>query len=287
MNGLMVMAEMLSSADLSARHRRYANIIQRSGNSLLTIINDILDLSKVEAGKLDLEAVPVSPDTLIADVASLFSERAREKQLELVTYVDPQVPASVLGDPTRLNQILSNLVNNALKFTEKGGVMVSLKRADRDCDEGEIALDLHVRDTGIGIPEDKLDTIFDAFTQADQSTTRKYGGTGLGLSVCSKLADAMGGKMSIQSKEGKGSVFTLSVTLQIDKAQSVNSNAGEGLRIGLAVETPLTEKCLEIYLKAYGAELVALENADVVFASVARISQLAGLKAPIDRKSVV
>lgn len=283
MNGLMVMAEMLSSADLSTRHRRYADIIQRSGQSLLTIINDILDLSKVEAGKLDLEAVPVSPDMLVADVASLFAERAREKGLELVTYVDPNVPASVLGDPTRLNQVLSNLVNNALKFTETGGVIVSLKRSERSCAENEVALELHVRDTGIGIPADKLDTIFDAFTQADQSTTRKYGGTGLGLSVCSKLADAMGGKMSIQSKEGKGSIFTLSVTLPIHDAQFANHSSGNGLKIALAVDAPLIERSLELFIKAYGAERVDLADAgaDAVFASVTQINRVKSVQAPV------
>jgi len=181
MNGMMVMAEMLAAADLSPRHRRFAEIITRSGASLLTIINDILDLSKIEAGKLDLETVPFSPEALVEDVASLFWEKARSKNLELAVRIAPEVPTLVVGDPTRINQVVTNLVNNALKFTEAGGVTIDLScepAADR------AKLRIAVTDTGIGIPKDKIGTIFEAFGQADQSTTRRFGGTGLGLTVC-------------------------------------------------------------------------------------------------------
>lgn len=257
MNGLLVMADMLSAADLAPRHRRYANIIQRSGNGLLTIINDILDLSKVEAGKLDLECLPVSPDVLIADVASLFAERAREKGLELATIVDADVPQKLIGDPTRLNQIVTNLVNNALKFTEKGGVTIrlSLAATDNPAPEGAVCLALSVTDTGIGIPDDKIATIFEAFVQADQSTTRKFGGTGLGLSVCQRLADAMGGEIALESKLGAGSTFTLRVTLPVETEAPASVNP-QGLRARLAIGGELVCDALEHSLTGLGVSVI-------------------------------
>lgn len=216
MNGMMVMAEMLGAADLTPRHKRYAEIIHRSGNSLLTIINDILDLSKIEAGQLDLEVIPTSPERLITDISSLFWERARSKDLELATYASPAVPAEVLADPTRVNQIISNLVNNALKFTEQGGVLIRLDAetlGPKTC-----RLVFEVIDTGIGIPEDKIDHIFESFSQADQSTTRKFGGTGLGLTVCQRLVAAMSGNISVSSEPGKGSTFRVVFEAEISAA---------------------------------------------------------------------
>ena len=214
MNGMLVMAEMLSAADLSTRHRRYAEIIARSGNSLLTIINDILDMSKIESGKLDLEEQAVSLDTLASDVATLFWERSREKEVELTCYVSSDVPAEIIIDPTRINQIITNLVNNALKFTESGSVQIRIT-AKPSQTSAYARIKIEVEDTGIGIPQDKLETIFDAFSQADQSTTRRFGGTGLGLAVCRKLADAMGGTISVFSQMGKGSIFSLELEAPI------------------------------------------------------------------------
>ena len=211
MNGMMVMAEMLASADLSQRHRRYAEIITRSGASLLTIINDILDLSKIEAGKLDLEAVPFSPERMVEDVASLFWEKARSKGLELAVRIAPEVPLQVIGDPTRLNQVVTNLVNNALKFTETGGVTIDLSAEAQGPERA--AAHRRSRDTGVGIEASRIGAIFEAFSQADQSTTRKFGGTGLGLTVCRRLIDAMGGEIVVTSEVGKGSIFTVVVDL--------------------------------------------------------------------------
>ncbi len=207
MNGLLVMAEMLSAANLSMRHRRYAEIISRSGKSLLTIINDILDLSKIESGKLDLETAPFEPDAMVEDIACLFWEKARSNNVEIATYISPNTPQRILGDVTRLNQVVTNLVNNALKFTEKGGVEI---RVDGRLNKNgqRVRLRIDVIDTGIGIPADRLDQIFEAFSQADQSTTRKFGGTGLGLAVCKRLMHAMGGDVKVASAEGKGSCFT-------------------------------------------------------------------------------
>jgi two-component system, NarL family, sensor histidine kinase BarA len=244
MNGMMVMAEMLAAADLSSRHRRYAEIITRSGASLLTIINDILDLSKIEAGKLDLEAVPFSPEALAEDVASLFWEKARSKGLELVVRTAPEVPQLVIGDPTRVNQVVTNLVNNALKFTETGGVAIDLSM-DRS------RLKIAVTDTGVGIEQSRIGAIFEAFSQADQSTTRKFGGTGLGLTVCKRLVDAMGGEIVVTSAPGKGSTFTALVELAVERP-APQKPAMHGLAVALALPSPMLAGSLEKALDDLG-----------------------------------
>lgn len=258
MNGMMVMAEMLGAADLTPRHRRYAEIIHRSGSSLLTIINDILDLSKIEAGQLDLESIPVSPENLVADIASLFWERARGKGLELATYVAPQVPMEILTDPTRLNQIVSNLVNNALKFTERGGVLIRIDAENVSSETSRLIIE--VVDTGIGIPEDKIDRIFESFSQADQSTTRRFGGTGLGLSVCQRLVTAMQGDITVRSKPGHGSTFRVEIPAPVEAA-ALKQDA-INLRVGLALPEGLISVSIEQSLVDAGCQVVA-ENPDV------------------------
>ncbi len=248
MNGMMVMAEMLAAADLSARHRRYAEIITRSGASLLTIINDILDLSKIEAGKLDLEAVPFSPERLVEDVASLFWEKARSKNLELAVRIAPEVPVSVIGDPTRVNQVITNLVNNALKFTEFGGVTIDVAAVTQG---GASRLQIAVTDTGVGIEKHRVGAIFEAFSQADQSTTRKFGGTGLGLTVCKRLVDAMGGEIVVTSEPGKGSTFTVVADFAVETA-APERPALSGLSVALALTSPLTTRSIARALKDLG-----------------------------------
>jgi two-component system sensor histidine kinase BarA len=235
MNGMMVMAEMLAGADLSTRHRRYAEIITRSGASLLTIINDILDLSKIEAGKLDLETVPFSLERMVEDVASLFWEKARSKGLELAIRIAPETPELMLGDPTRLNQVITNLVNNALKFTDTGGVTIDIAASVTD---GNANLRIAITDTGVGIEQHRIGAIFEAFSQADQSTTRRFGGTGLGLTVCKRLVDAMGGEIIVTSEIGKGSVFTVAVTLAVEQAAPQRPALAD-MRLAIAVNQPL------------------------------------------------
>ena len=212
MNGMLVMSELLATAELSHRHRRYAEVIMRSGQSLLSIINDILDFSKIEAGHLELEKIPVDPSILIDDVLSLFWERATSKNLDIAAFIAPQVPRLIEGDPVRINQVLSNLVNNALKFTESGCVFVTVDIApDAPTTSDGFNLRISVSDTGIGIAEDKISSVFESFSQADQSTTRQYGGTGLGLAICKRLVSAMQGEIKLESQLGKGSTFSFTI----------------------------------------------------------------------------
>jgi two-component system sensor histidine kinase BarA len=208
MNGIMVMAEMLAAGDMPARQRRFAEVIAKSGSSLLAIINDILDFSKIEAGKMDLESVPVDLSDVVEDVCSLFWERASSKGLDLASYVDPATPRLVAGDPVRLRQVIGNLVNNAIKFTEAGGVLIEVEPDAA----GSVRISVH--DTGIGIAADKIGGVFGAFSQADQSTTRKFGGTGLGLAICKRLVDCMGGQFKVSSKLGRGSTFAFRLPVE-------------------------------------------------------------------------
>jgi two-component system sensor histidine kinase BarA len=211
MNGMMVMAEMLAAAPLSPRHLRYAEIITRSGKNLLHIINDVLDFSKIESGRIELEEIEFSIDAVVEDVASLFAERAREKELSLAVYIAPNVPLRHIGDPVRLSQIVGNLVNNGLKFTQRGGVTISV---ELDRLESKRLLCI-VEDTGIGIPKDQVDRIFSRFSQADSTITRKFGGTGLGLSISKQLAELMGGIVRVESSIGLGSRFIVSLPLLV------------------------------------------------------------------------
>ncbi|HEY1750402.1 MAG TPA: EAL domain-containing protein [Caulobacteraceae bacterium] len=244
MNGVMVMAEMLAAGELPPKQRRFAEVIAKSGASLLAIINDILDFSKIEAGKLELEAAPTDPAEVIEDVLALFWERARAKGLDLAAHIDPATPALIEADPTRLRQVIGNLVNNAIKFTETGAVMVQA------APKGE-RLRIAVRDTGIGIPRDKIPALFEAFTQADQSTTRRFGGTGLGLAICKRLAEAMGGRLGADSELGKGSTFALELPMKV-LAPAPEWPRLDGETAAVAVGGAATRTALQRYLKSAG-----------------------------------
>ncbi|NWG70119.1 MAG: response regulator [Parvularculaceae bacterium] len=275
MNGMLVMAELLSKSELPPRHKRYADVIVKSGQGLLAIINDILDFSKIEAGKLELERIPVSPVDVINEVVGLFWERASSKSIDLSAYVGPNVPEKIEGDPVRLNQILSNLLNNALKFTATGDVVVAARRVRSP--EGTCYVEFSVTDTGVGIPKEKQATIFEAFSQADQSTTRKFGGTGLGLAICQRLVEAMGGAIGVQSEEGKGSRFYFAFpTRIIEPARPPLESTGDKRAI-IAVAGSATPKVLSRYLEEAGisSQIVNRESAvvshtayaDIIFAA--------------------
>jgi signal transduction histidine kinase/DNA-binding response OmpR family regulator len=207
MNAVLGMADVLAETELNGEQCRYLDTIINNGTALLELINSILDLAKVESGRVSLEQVPFSPREVVERVLETLALRAHEKRLELVAQIDTQVPELVLGDPFRLRQILTNLVANAVKFTESGQVLVTLHP------EGETAglLQFEVHDTGIGIPENKLGSVFEPFTQADSSTTRQYGGSGLGLAIVARLVALMGGTAAAESRPGVGSVFRFSV----------------------------------------------------------------------------
>ena len=216
MNGILGMAELLSKSFLDTRQKTFVEIIMKSGTALLTIINDILDFSRLDAGQMQLKLAPFDPLEAVEDVATLLASRAAEKDIELIIRRTGDVPAMVNGDAGRFRQIVTNLLGNAVKFTESGHVVTTV--AGHACDDGRVMLDVIVEDTGIGIPADKLEAIFQQFSQVDGSSTRRHEGTGLGLAISERLAKLQGGTISVQSTEGAGSVFTLSLPLDVASA---------------------------------------------------------------------
>jgi signal transduction histidine kinase/DNA-binding response OmpR family regulator len=233
-NGIMGMTELALDTKLNTEQRNYLLLVKSSGESLLSVINDILDFSKVESGKLDLEMIEFNLYDCVGETMKTMALRAHQKGLELAYDADPDVPSQLLGDPGRLRQILVNLVGNAIKFTQHGEVLVAIESGSRD--PRGVELHFKVKDTGIGIPPEKQGLLFKAFSQADSSTTRKYGGTGLGLAISIRLAELMGGKMWVESREGDGSTFhfTARFAMAEGKAESV-SPALEAELLGLPV----------------------------------------------------
>ncbi|HEV3143569.1 MAG TPA: response regulator, partial [Gemmataceae bacterium] len=219
MNAIIGMTELALETPLMPDQQEYLNLVKKSADNLLYIINEVLDFSKIEAGRLELEAVDFSLRDVLGDVLGTMAPRAYQKNLELAGRVAPDVPDGLRGDPSRFRQIILNLVSNAVKFTEQGEILVDINRAGTNGSGQEIWLLASVSDTGIGIPKDKLELIFAPFTQADSSTTRKYGGTGLGLTICARLVELMGGRIWVESESGHGSVFHF--TLHLERAVSV------------------------------------------------------------------
>jgi signal transduction histidine kinase len=205
LNGVIGMCSLLLHSKLDTEQRNFAEIAKSSGESLLNLVSDILDFSKIEAGKLELESVPFNLRDLIENTVNILGHQARRKKLELLELVDPRIPATIQGDPSRIQQVLINFTTNAIKFTEAGEVVVRAELVEASADD--VAVRFTVRDTGVGIAEDRRDRLFKSFSQLDASTTRKHGGTGLGLAICKQIATLMNGEIGVKSQPGKGSEF--------------------------------------------------------------------------------
>ena len=212
MNGVIGFTDMLLDANLNGEQIECAQTIKRSGDGLLAVINDILDLSKIEAGQLEFEAVAFDPKAIAYDVCELVRPKSQGNPVVIMCHIDDEVPAYVNGDPARFRQVLMNLMGNATKFTEFGEIQLSVDMTEEK--DNRVELHCSVRDNGIGIPKDKLESIFKPFQQADSSTTRKYGGTGLGLPICRKIAQSMGGEVWAESESCKGSTFHFTASLE-------------------------------------------------------------------------
>ena len=221
MNAIMGLTELTLKTDLDEKQKDYLNKLKSSSTSLLGIINDILDFSKIDAGKMDIESIDFRLDDVMESLSDMFSTKTAEKEVEFVISIANDIPINLIGDPLRLRQALINLTGNAVKFTEKGEIVVSVT-AIRNTDK-HVRLEFSIKDTGIGIPEERLNKLFDSFVQADGSTTRKYGGTGLGLSISKNLIELMGGSIDVKSKLGQGTLFSFQLTFAKRNTKAINS----------------------------------------------------------------
>ncbi len=276
-NGVLGMTELLLCTVLDDEQRRFAETVQESGEALLAVVNDILDVSKLEAGKIELEEMDFDLVNTVENVAALMVGRAREKGLDIGIFIDPDAQGSYRGDPTRLRQILLNLLSNAIKFTEKGGVsvqvVVTCGTAVSPTDQ-LIPLRFEVRDTGIGMPESVRARLFQKFTQADSSISRRYGGTGLGLAICRQLIELMGGHIDVTSTPGKGSVFAFEILLRraeatiVDRAQIPAYL--KGLKALIVDDLPINLDIMTRQLAGFGIEASAVEDGFAALAELER-----------------
>jgi CheY-like chemotaxis protein/two-component sensor histidine kinase len=272
MNAIIGMLDLTLDTGLSDEQRENLKVAKDAAGNLLRLINDILDLSRAEAGKISIEAIEISLAEIVRSVCRGLQVLAQNKNLYLSWNVAEDLPAFVMGDPVRIRQIIINLVNNAIKFTHKGGVTVSVSlqaRREKDCD-----VVFAIKDTGIGIPKEKQGRIFEVFSQADDQTARRYGGTGLGLVISKKLAEMMGGRVWIESEEGKGSTFNVMLRLEVSKSVSAppapqtadalpveaqNNDVGQ-IRILLAEDNLVNQKVAQRILQKRGWDVVTANN---------------------------
>jgi signal transduction histidine kinase/DNA-binding response OmpR family regulator len=267
MNGVLGMTGLLLDTPLNEEQRGYAEIVQASGEALLTVINDILDISKLEAGKVDIEAIAFDLIDTVESVVTLLAPKAHEKGIEIGVFVAPELGKAFRGDPNRLRQILLNLVGNGIKFTERGCVAVEVTPSQRDPGPGGAGtvrrVRFEVRDTGIGMPETVRLRLFEKFSQADSSITRRYGGTGLGLAISKQLVELMGGTISVTSRQGQGSVFSFEIPLEVATAAVDRTSLGEQLKgvLVLAVDdVDMNLKIISRQLAGFGMEITSCSD---------------------------
>ncbi|HKC41147.1 MAG TPA: response regulator [Gemmatimonadales bacterium] len=276
LNAVLGLTELLLDTELAPEQRHSLTLVQVAGETLLTLLNDILDLSKIEAEQVRLESIPFGPAHLVETTIGLLTARARQKRIEVLADVAADVPAMVHGDPTRLRQVLTNLVGNAIKFTEAGEIVVSVHSSGpRD---GRTIVRFAVRDTGIGIPADKLETIFEEFGQADETTTRKYGGTGLGLAIARRLVRLMDGDLTVTSAVGKGTEFAFSLPLLVEAgALAPAARPGDthlaGRRVLVVDDSATNRRIVRGMLGAAGLQVGEAEDGDVGLAALRRAQE--------------
>ncbi len=275
MNGVLGMAELLTRTDLDTRQRTFTDVILKSGNALLEIINDILDYSKIEANQLVLDSRPFNLVETVEDVATLMASRVVEKDIELVVRTEQGLPPQLIGDPGRLRQIITNLVGNAVKFTERGHVMIDIGWTDVTVatEPGAVGLQrprvsvtLSVSDTGIGIPEDKIASVFEKFSQVDGSSTRKHEGTGLGLAIVARIVALMGGRITVDSLLGEGSVFAFTIDMDVDgqiASPATTGVAARGKRVLIVDDNSVNRMILTEQVRSWGLDCVAVESGEI------------------------
>jgi signal transduction histidine kinase/CheY-like chemotaxis protein len=268
MNGVLGMTDLALEADAPEEQHEYMSMVKSSAESLLTVINDILDFSKIEAGKLDLDSIPVNLHELIEETMRLLAFRAHEKGLELLCDIQPEVPEQVIGDPTRLRQVVLNLTGNAIKFTDRGEV--ELKVLARETAGPEMTLEFQVRDTGIGVAPEKQEDIFEAFSQADGSMARRFGGTGLGLTISSQLAKMMGGRVWVESEPGKGSCFHFTARVQMTGGaapeRATDANGLAGVPVLIVDDNSASRSYLDSVLRRWNMQPVLAPSASDAWA---------------------
>ncbi len=283
MNGILGMTELVLDTELTAEQRESLGLVKLSAESLLSIINDILDFSKIEAGKLDMEAIPFELRESLGETMKALSYRAHQKGLELIYEVQPEVPEALVGDPGRIRQIIVNLVGNSIKFTEHGEIFVSLEQESETPDS--VRLHFAIKDTGVGIPADKQSRIFEAFSQADGSMARVYGGTGLGLTICTRLVGMMDGRIWVESEPGNGSTFHFLIALAVQQGSRSRPSHLEPARLrdlhALIVDDNFTNRrVLHGMLSRWGMKPTAVDGGRAALQAI-EVAKNAGYPFPL------